>query len=267
LLLLDQLIKFRRIPSVRNDVVHALESHDLSIRIHILEKIKFTDFASVLDGDDWKYICFHLSQTLGLIEGKEFYTKNQLSTYFPDIHPFLYRQKEIYTADDIKVLEQLKFVLMQKISSAKVSKKGDLVHFARKAGTTVVSPNFLYMQCNGFVADLIAERVAFFPPSFINQEHALPTWPTDTLPNQAGTDTQDEWIGAFKWDRKIYFVSPTSFTVTNLKAVTTMSYKNELLKQTVDQGNYALLKLNDEDLSNIKFLGYRDKRTHEMKWL
>jgi len=168
-------------------------------------------------------------------------------------------------AEDLKVLEQLKHVLLHKMSSVKVSKKGDLVHFARKAGTTVVSPNFLHLQSNGFVADLIAERVAFFPPCLIDEAHPLPTWPTD-IPKQDTDINHDEWIGAFKWDGKIYFVSPTSFTVPNLKFVTALFNKNELLKQTVDQGNYALLMLND-DQSNIKFLCYRDKRTHEMKWL
>jgi hypothetical protein len=100
--------------------------------------VKLAELATQLNVDDWKYIAFHLGrnawetdlhrlgQTYALTQGKECFTKSNLSEYLPTLRPFLYREYDTFTPEIVNPLDDIKAKLMESIESAKYSKKGTL---------------------------------------------------------------------------------------------------------------------------------------------
>ncbi len=82
----------------RSDIKQSLKS-GWNKRIEVLQEIDFNDIDfENLDKnhsgkDALKVIAFQLGQTIGLHEGKEFYTKSSIANYFKELEPFLYRKE------------------------------------------------------------------------------------------------------------------------------------------------------------------------------
>lgn len=82
----------------RSDIKYALRT-GWKERLDCLSKIDFTkiDYDKLgkhMNGEDLlKVIAFQIGQTLGLLEGKELYTKSSVSKAYPELKPFLYRQE------------------------------------------------------------------------------------------------------------------------------------------------------------------------------
>lgn len=58
-----------------------------------LTTIDFNNLGKRMNGSDMlKVIAFQLGQSLGLLEGYEFYTKSSIGNHYNDLKPFLYRQ-------------------------------------------------------------------------------------------------------------------------------------------------------------------------------
>lgn len=81
----------------RSEIKQALKGN-WSDRLKCLSQVDITaiDFESLnkqMSGKDaLKIIAFQIGQGLGLLDGKEFYTKKSVSTKYPALNPFLYRQ-------------------------------------------------------------------------------------------------------------------------------------------------------------------------------
>jgi len=85
----------------RNAVKMALRG-DFSLKLAVLSEIYLSDYETenalgntntVVDFQ--KTFAFQLGQTLALLEGKELFTKNEISAYLPDLQPYLNRKKDI----------------------------------------------------------------------------------------------------------------------------------------------------------------------------
>lgn len=81
-----------------------------------LTNINFNNLGKRMDKNDiLKVIAFQIGQSLGLLEGKEFYTKSSVSNYYKDLTPFLYRQQ-----GDINNLNSFKNVLVDYLGKINV---------------------------------------------------------------------------------------------------------------------------------------------------
>lgn len=78
-----------------------------------------------------KVIAFQLGQILGLLEGREFYTKSSISKYYPSLKPYLYREVN----SDILDLQVLKNRLVEKLVKFKIeegTQKDDIMNHTVK---------------------------------------------------------------------------------------------------------------------------------------
>eukprot|EP01127_Copromyxa_protea_P022022 TRINITY_DN772_c0_g1_i3.p1 TRINITY_DN772_c0_g1~~TRINITY_DN772_c0_g1_i3.p1 ORF type:complete len:176 (+),score=7.23 TRINITY_DN772_c0_g1_i3:330-857(+) len=119
------LIRVRKIEDIRPLIVSALQSFDLNLRRKVIQNLSFSSLVSHLDVDDWKFIAFHLGQTVALIQGRELFSKKSLSEYLPSLKPFLYREYQQFTRDNVRPLESIKEEFVRLVEHAKFVKKGD----------------------------------------------------------------------------------------------------------------------------------------------
>lgn len=125
----------------RKEVKYALKNN-WEDRLKCLETIDYSsiDFSSTDKQLDElhikKVIAFQIGQTLGLLNGEEYYTKSSVAKAYPDLKPFLYRDNS-----DMKILDSYikKLVLLlRNIKTEKIdervvlfvdeNKKVDLTH-------------------------------------------------------------------------------------------------------------------------------------------
>lgn len=105
----------------RSKIKEALKS-SWTIRLQTLseidfEKIDFTKLEKQGTTEDIKkVIAFQLGQILGLLEGREFYTKSSISKHYPLLKPYLYREVN----SDIFDLQVLKNRLVEKLVKFKI---------------------------------------------------------------------------------------------------------------------------------------------------
>lgn len=103
------LLSFLSKTQYRTDIKAALNSHDISYKIQVLQGI---DISTIYDLggkninmiDFMKTYAFQIGQTLALMNGKEYYTKKDIGIEYPDLKPFLQREND----SDISVLETYK---------------------------------------------------------------------------------------------------------------------------------------------------------------
>src|SRR5690606_24042420 len=65
-----------------------------------------------LDVQDLKTIATQLGMSVGLLVGREVYTKRDIVGLYPELEPFIYRRRElVYRAEHLRVLNRFKDVL------------------------------------------------------------------------------------------------------------------------------------------------------------
>lgn len=118
-------------PALLSLISKPFNSNQLSsARIHVgPAPFIFNGLTYICQVDDWKYIAFHLSQTLALIGGKQVFTKADLVTQFPQLRSFLYREKDTNSPSELKPLDELLKRFLSEIGRVKFSKSGDLTLF------------------------------------------------------------------------------------------------------------------------------------------
>jgi hypothetical protein len=105
-------------------------------------KIDFSKFE--LDAEDGKFLAFQLGQTLGLIHGKELYTKKQIGEAFPSLQPFLERNA---SPSDRDALNELKAKLIESFEGIVLKSKGNFVMFT--SNVELKHENLLQQQSRG----------------------------------------------------------------------------------------------------------------------
>lgn len=100
-----------------NERLKALKSLDLTT-------IDFNNLGKRMNGIDMlKVIAFQLGQSLGLIEGYEFYTKSSVANHYKDLKPFLYRKdadKDILNAFIKTMVDYLEKIPVLELDDKKV---------------------------------------------------------------------------------------------------------------------------------------------------
>ncbi len=77
-----------------------------------------------LDVQDLKTIATQLGMSVGLLVGREVYTKRDIVGLYPELEPFIYRRRElIYRAEHLRVLNRFKDVLHRALTHVR-SKQG-----------------------------------------------------------------------------------------------------------------------------------------------
>lgn len=80
--------------SYRKDIKEALKSDSWKKRLEVLSLINIKsikDFGKIEDIEAYKFLAFQLGQTVALLEGKEVYTKKEVSLEYPTLYNYLYR--------------------------------------------------------------------------------------------------------------------------------------------------------------------------------
>jgi hypothetical protein len=202
------LITLRRIESIREKVIAALNSNNLRDRGKILDQIDFSQLANQLDKEDWKLIAFHLGQTFWLMQGTEIYTKKELAVRSLELRKFLYREQEKYSARDLQILQQKKRDVVSEFNELGLSVQKDNLNMFL-ATEEARHHNFFWAQSTGTIIDMRTERTVFFPytdPAL----NTLCTWPTvDTHPMLTSLMNCDlNYIGVFEYEGECWFCSP-----------------------------------------------------------
>lgn len=100
----------------RSEIKQALKSN-WTIRLQTLSNIDFTkiDFTKLEKQGSpesiKKVIAFQIGQTLGLLEGEEFYTKSSIANNYPRLLPYLYRRID----SNVGNLQEAKDLLVKKL--------------------------------------------------------------------------------------------------------------------------------------------------------
>lgn len=106
-----------------------------ALKTHVwLEKISFLESLDLSKIDDYgkhgttfdiyKIFAFQLGQIMGLLEHQELYSKSSIATYFPELRPYLYREKT-----DVDGLEKFLQRFIEKLKEIKIIQRGDVVYF------------------------------------------------------------------------------------------------------------------------------------------
>jgi hypothetical protein len=99
----------------RSEVKLALRS-SYREKIDVLSKIDFSKIKELnkklLFSDYLKVVAFQMGQTLGLVMGKELYSKSDISEEYPELEPFLFRHNEY----DLRILEYFKHDYLEYVS-------------------------------------------------------------------------------------------------------------------------------------------------------
>lgn len=95
------LLSFLTKTASRSDIKKALQG-DFTLKLAALRALQLTDYETETSlgntntiPDFQKTFAFQIGQTLALMEGREYYTKNEITYYLPDLQPYLYREAGI----------------------------------------------------------------------------------------------------------------------------------------------------------------------------
>jgi hypothetical protein len=66
-------------------------TNSFAARRECLMQVDFREVKDELNASQFKTVAFHFSQLIGLMRGREYFTKADLATAFPDLAPFLHR--------------------------------------------------------------------------------------------------------------------------------------------------------------------------------
>jgi hypothetical protein len=113
----------------KEQVKKALKSTSLKEKINIIKILDFdivNEFGKNGSKEDiYKTISFQIGQVLGLLNGKEFYTKQDVSNEYKELEKYLYRNKN----SDIKDLKKYISLFIEEIEKINYIEFNDIVYF------------------------------------------------------------------------------------------------------------------------------------------
>jgi hypothetical protein len=111
----------------RSSVKNALHSYSWHDRVELLGNIAYneiTDYGKQSIDDIYKFFSFQFGQIIGLLHGKELYTKNEIAEEFPQLRPYLYRQKQSFD-----VLDNFRLMFFEHCANLNVIEENNIVYF------------------------------------------------------------------------------------------------------------------------------------------
>ncbi|KAL9643196.1 hypothetical protein ABK040_001684 [Willaertia magna] len=225
--LMNILSKVRRSKPYRELSVKGLNVPSFKLKKLTVEEINFKNLMKPLTIDDFKYLAFRLGQTLALIEGVELFTKSDISNYFNELKPLLYRDDNVLYEEKINILNNFKEIFIDKIKYV-ISNRFSHLNIlyldleSMKKDNYKIEKNFFYLQCNGFICDLKDKEIRCLSYGL---DHPLFTKELKDIP--------------VSWPQIIVDSQPTS--------------------------EHELLSNNDEDNNNIYIQLFKSKRESDLK--
>lgn len=126
------LLSFCSRTQYRSNVKEALKSYSWKKKIEVLKQIDFSsidDFGkSGTKENVYKALAFQLGQAIGLIFGKEFYTKSSVANFYPKLKKYLYREKNTDPKDLINFIN----TFIELMESLEVEEYEDYVFFKKE---------------------------------------------------------------------------------------------------------------------------------------
>lgn len=157
-------------------------TNSFAARRECLMQVDFREVKDELNASQFKTVAFHFSQLIGLMRGREYFTKADLATAFPDLAPFLHR------ADDatvhLEVLNKYRDIFVTMIAEGlQVHAKGPLLLFAADPTSCKGRWNMLTYESRGVIIDSVRERCVAYPLDHFfaldAESGVVPSWPTD----------------------------------------------------------------------------------------
>ncbi len=187
--LLHVLVKLRKIPSIRERVVQAIQSYDFHFRKTTVSELDITKLD--LDADTIKTLTFRFCQTIALMNGIECFTKDVTIEQFPDIKSLLYRQVPKEPILHLEIVTKYQKMFIEMIQGVNVTSVGDLHLYTLQDQVT----NWFHEQCNGLIVDYRYELLRYYPLDN-KVKRGTTTWPEDEYSDQRSEET----ISVFEYE-------------------------------------------------------------------
>lgn len=152
-IILSNLSRTRYRPRVKE----ALGSYDFAFRKEILADVSFRTLD--LPVEAWKTIAFQLGQTIALVRGEEFYTKQEIADSSPELGPFLRREGTVAKA----VIDEHRDQLLALLGGIYTRRKRHLNLFCYENGPAIKDWNGFATQSRGMILDAKRERCVQYP--------------------------------------------------------------------------------------------------------
>jgi hypothetical protein len=180
------------LPGISGDFEHLLRSFE-AIRFQHVE----------LDSDTAKHCAFQLGQTMGLIQGRELYTKGEVGEMYPPLLPLL--RRESTASAPLDEMRERMIEMMRGIRVVRLGKncgRAGLVLVDADAPTKSDAVNFFKLESNRLVFDLSLDDNQKESVACFAFEHAnpwdQPSWPTDASEaTHEGTAPRGEFVLVF----------------------------------------------------------------------
>eukprot|EP01124_Arcella_intermedia_P019375 TRINITY_DN26689_c0_g1_i1.p1 TRINITY_DN26689_c0_g1~~TRINITY_DN26689_c0_g1_i1.p1 ORF type:complete len:596 (+),score=139.26 TRINITY_DN26689_c0_g1_i1:69-1856(+) len=150
-------------------------------KLEFLRAVNFEEIGPQLSVENLKLIAFQLAITLGLVNGKEYYTKGSAAEAYPLLHPFLYRN-EVELKKNYHLLNGYTKELINSFQSVDIGRDGEFVFFYYNPPKIryydgpflPIHKNYFALQCNGFIMS-IRDKAVIYPldNNFITEP---PSW-------------------------------------------------------------------------------------------
>ena len=230
----------------RPKIKEALRSYNQFTRQEVLAQL---DFAQVkLEPDTLKSIAFQLGQALGLLYGRELYTKSDIVRFIEDvladsqvkIEPFLYRRTE---TQDLTNLNCLRNKVVQELSEVYIRTFGTLNLFCYMNSAKVKHWNSYTLQSRGIIIDLKEEHCVVFPYEKFFKLNERAGWNLDDLPLDEPVEIVEKvdgsFVSAYFWEDKLCFACKGNFEVEQSLQATRISKRYLLENLELDKFHYV----------------------------
>ena len=271
--------------SQRAAIKDALRSHDQPQRMRVLATIDLGDLGDLgdlangdLSRDQYKAIAFQLGQVLGLLEGKELYTKSDIAGAFPNLAPFLERRKT--SASERRALAECRDRMVAATDEVYVRKNGSLNLFCYKNSVTVSDWNPYCAQSRGLIIDIASERCVTFPYEKFFKLDEMPGWRREDLaskePSEIVEKIDGSFVSGFRHDGAVHFACKGNFDVAQARKASELADNYDLSTLDFDRFYYTFEVVYSENRFPTGFAsvnyhedalfltGIRDRVTHEV---
>lgn len=217
------LLKLRKSKQYRDPIIHALAEND--IPNDLLKEIDYQDFVNELTKDDLKTIAFQIIQSLALMEGREIFTKDESSSFCPDLACFV-KRKEVSKLQ-LATLTEFQRKLVNCMARVTTIKKGSLALFRTKS--EVQAENFYEAQSVGLVLDIKKEKSQVIHLPLFSSCPLASDWPEKKKDAELFSDHLDEneeWFGLICVKRRFYMTTSSQLEGSHSGMMKEESFKN-----------------------------------------
>jgi hypothetical protein len=249
-------IRLTEVELTRPMMKESLRNHHPSIGPLTFDRVDFTVIIPITNVDHAKTFAFQMGQIMGLIDGFDLFTKNDIVHAYPELEPFIMRRREESLAQS-QVLNDFRTAIQRKVQSMEIHvgphHVGLLqVNSAQQADKTApASWNALLEQCNGIVIDFKDLSILAYPPGHQLSSPPVIDWPRDPstssnlaiLPSSEAISIGRESHGHIIASDRFKFDSPACIQVLRLVSVLNTDswpWRSHYLFFEVEQGNGSL---------------------------